>query len=497
MATLSACMIVRDEAELLPECLASLQGCVDEVCIVDTGSKDGSVRLARAAGARVREQPWTQDFSAARNASLAMARGAWILVIDADERLEPGSADALRGALADADALAYSVNLRDKHLGPEGPWTPLARLFRNGRGVRYQRPVHESIMDSLFELGQTSLANSGVRLLHLGYEPELVKSRSKHARNLEIMRLRAADVPGDLYNVHKLLMTLPQRADAERRELGQVAAVALEKLGVHGRAELPFAAQLSDAMIADSIWAGDVIGATQRLSGAFNEQPLCAEFALRAADLARRTGDFESARRTLKYIHEGGEFTRLFELQAMFRARVRVCELQLEEDGAENAMLAEYSGPLTPELHCAEIRRLLRDGDRGRAGRELARVRLAHAEHDEVLLLCGEWAWADGQFDMAMTQLRAVAPACTAGHRAALWLAVAAAARAEVQANAFPVADTAAQAWVEVMRGLHGKPALPAPTWEVHSRASLAPWRRRLELELGRAVRAIEAHQFG
>ena len=89
---ISLCMIVRDEREDLPRLLASVQGLVDEICIVDTGSTDGTPEIARAAGARVESFAWCADFAAARNQSLAMATGDWVLVLDADEAIEDPAA---------------------------------------------------------------------------------------------------------------------------------------------------------------------------------------------------------------------------------------------------------------------------------------------------------------------------------------------------------------------------------------------------------------------
>ena len=74
---LSVCMIVRDEAEALPATLASLRVPADELVVVDTGSRDATREIARRAGARVLEEPWRDDFAAARNAALTAARGRW------------------------------------------------------------------------------------------------------------------------------------------------------------------------------------------------------------------------------------------------------------------------------------------------------------------------------------------------------------------------------------------------------------------------------------
>ena len=98
---LSVCMIVRDEAEALPETLARLAPPVEELVVVDTGSRDRTREIAREAGARVIDFPWRDDFAAARNAGLEAARGRFGLALDADERVEPESWSRVAAFLAE------------------------------------------------------------------------------------------------------------------------------------------------------------------------------------------------------------------------------------------------------------------------------------------------------------------------------------------------------------------------------------------------------------
>lgn len=144
-------MIARDEEERLPECLRSLDFC-DEVVVVDSGSVDGTREIAREAGARVVENPW-RGFAAQRNVALDHAGGSWVLEIDADERVSPQLARAVRALLDEPpDGVRMAaLPMRDVFLGrPLGPSARYPRyrhrLFRHG-AFRHDesRSVHEGL----------------------------------------------------------------------------------------------------------------------------------------------------------------------------------------------------------------------------------------------------------------------------------------------------------------------------------------------------------------
>ena len=84
---LSVCMIVKNEERFLGQCLASVKDIADELIVIDTGSTDRTIEIAREHGAQVGYFEWCNDFAAARNASIAAATGDWILFLDADEEL--------------------------------------------------------------------------------------------------------------------------------------------------------------------------------------------------------------------------------------------------------------------------------------------------------------------------------------------------------------------------------------------------------------------------
>ena len=181
-------MIVRNEVAVLGRCLDSVAGLVDEAVVVDTGSTDGTIEAALARGARVVRSTWEGDFSRARNLSLAQARGRWILVLDADEYLEPGQRDALAALVAGEDARggppARAFTLVQKSTsdgGRSGLLVSIIRLFPNRPGIRFAWPVHEQVATSLQREG-VPVADAGVTLLHTGYA-DPARNRLKQERN--------------------------------------------------------------------------------------------------------------------------------------------------------------------------------------------------------------------------------------------------------------------------------------------------------------------------
>lgn len=180
----------------------------------------------------------------------AMATGDWIFVIDADERLRAETGPALLRAAAAPDRLGYFVVRED--LRPEGPPTELAilRLFRNRPDIRYRRPVHEDVMDNLIALGAGVPEDSGVRLEHVGYLPEILQTRDKHARNLKILQRRFKEAPDDLYNAYKLAVTLPSSARSEKRNVFATAHRRIASMPAGTLGELPFLPRFFNAYAA-------------------------------------------------------------------------------------------------------------------------------------------------------------------------------------------------------------------------------------------------------
>jgi hypothetical protein len=151
-ARLSACVIARNEEQRLPDCLASVGFC-HEIVLVDSGSTDATIEIARVAGAHVVEQPWL-GFAAQRNVALDHATGDWVLEIDADERVSPQLRGEIESFLADPpDGVELAgLPLREiflgRALGPSAKYPKYRhRLLRRG-SYRHDeaRTVHEGFI---------------------------------------------------------------------------------------------------------------------------------------------------------------------------------------------------------------------------------------------------------------------------------------------------------------------------------------------------------------
>jgi glycosyltransferase involved in cell wall biosynthesis len=147
--SLSVAMIAMNEAANLPRTLASLAW-ASEIVIVDSGSTDATLEIARQAGVRVFEEPW-KGYSAQKNSAIAHATGDWILSLDADEEVSPALAREIQALLAGEPSFgAYRIPRLNHFLGKPlrhgGYWPdPKLRLFRKGSAQFEERPVHETL----------------------------------------------------------------------------------------------------------------------------------------------------------------------------------------------------------------------------------------------------------------------------------------------------------------------------------------------------------------
>lgn len=149
MKTLSLVMIVKNEEEVLGRCLASVKDIVDEIIVVDTGSKDSTKQIAVASGAIVFDYEWNGHFAEARNFALSHARTDWILVLDADEYISNECKDSIRDLIQNGNAIGR-IKVINKFRGTDGEsyaHVYISRLFP--RGISYSGRIHEQLDSSL------------------------------------------------------------------------------------------------------------------------------------------------------------------------------------------------------------------------------------------------------------------------------------------------------------------------------------------------------------
>jgi len=217
--TLALSMIVKNAERDLPGCLASVHGVVNEIVVADTGSSDSSMEIAVRAGAKVLSIPWENDFAKARNRSLAQVHADWVLMLDADEHLDPAASSLLPALLFKKEIAGYQVPIRnyldslakkvwDRPAKPNDSTYPPARphpayvehenvrLFRRDPAIYFTGRVHETVGYRILETNK-KLGAAPFCIHHFG----MLVAESVMAQKLlayrDMGRLKLAETPND------------------------------------------------------------------------------------------------------------------------------------------------------------------------------------------------------------------------------------------------------------------------------------------------------------
>jgi glycosyltransferase involved in cell wall biosynthesis len=277
----SLCMIVRDEAASLARCLASAAAAVDEIVVVDTGSRDDGVAVARAHGANVIEAPWTDDFAAARNVALEHTGGAWVLTLDADETLTADAARTLRTAIGEAGAPALRLPIEE--LGPSNEVEAVhfaVRLFRRLPAHRWQRAVCERLTAPATEY-------AALPIRHHGYADRVVRY-AKLDRNRMLLERAVAATPADA--------ELRQRLASTMLALGDPYAAAAHAEAALRRTRSTMTGLLAiDTLARARFAAGDLAGAMNACRTALALRPDWIDPRLVLAEASQRAGRIDDA----------------------------------------------------------------------------------------------------------------------------------------------------------------------------------------------------------
>ncbi len=221
--TISLCMIAKNEEAWIARALGSVKSIISEAIVVDTGSSDKTKQIAAAQGARVFDFIWCDDFSVARNFSLAQASSEWILVLDADEVIAQQNLAELQ-SLCSNESFCYRFYQRHYTSDPRlSGFRPCAgefpelekgqpgffesgcvRLFPNFQGIEYRGAVHELVEHSIWEMKRHEILESSIRIHHYGHSAEVKKVKNKSAIYTPLGTKKTELTPQDWKNFFEL-----------------------------------------------------------------------------------------------------------------------------------------------------------------------------------------------------------------------------------------------------------------------------------------------------
>lgn len=420
---LSLCMIVKNEEEMLPDFLSATAGLYDELCVVDTGSTDETIPLLRQREVRLEQRPWDDDFAAARNASLALATGDWVLFLDADERPDAEVFASVRAVIQDDSVGAASLWFENLLPGGQRNTMPLLRLFRSDPRIRFRHRIHEDITAAIEEflatetLRHVTLAG---KVTHLGYLRERAQTKDKKSRDVALLRRCLEEDPEDHYSRFKLIESARYWQD---RALWQRESAVLSGLlrenpdapilrGPHGP-ELV-------VLLADGLFPGepraalDVVEEWSALG--VHGPPLW----LRRAQLLEVLGNMEEA--TASYERCLASARLRDREQMKTRAHLGLSRVALARGaldvGAAHAHAAVAENPRDLEALVASLSFAGLTGGSVRVNEVAAQHRARYGDDDTLEEALGEQSLLSGAFERAVMHLRRAAGDAPTGRRA-------------------------------------------------------------------------------
>lgn len=191
---ISACYIVKNEAKNLVKSIKSLKNQVNEIVVVDTGSTDNTIIVARKLGAKVYSFLWQDDFSKARNYALSKAQGDWLILLDADEYFTAKTAGNIRKIIRQAkqiDGLLVQLVNFDVDKAEVQNYFNALRIVKKQAGLHYEGMIHEELkLSSDNTMKLTQVPANMLEIYHTGYATSV--SQQKIKRNLQMLQQAVA-----------------------------------------------------------------------------------------------------------------------------------------------------------------------------------------------------------------------------------------------------------------------------------------------------------------
>jgi glycosyltransferase involved in cell wall biosynthesis len=181
--SLALCMMVKNEQQYLPYCLASIHKFCNEIIVVDTGSTDKTVEIAEAFGAYVIHAPWKNDFALIRNIAQSPATSDWIIWLDGDEVLSDSGIKKIKQQLLNDNTADFFLcprvnfwhSLKAAFCYPDSQY----KIYRNNIGLKWRGKIHEKIYDDQNPYHRKRLKQTDVHTFHYAYvkSPEEIKKK--------------------------------------------------------------------------------------------------------------------------------------------------------------------------------------------------------------------------------------------------------------------------------------------------------------------------------
>jgi tetratricopeptide (TPR) repeat protein len=293
--TLSLCMIVKDEEEMLPGCLEPLRGVVDEMIVVDTGSTDRTVEIAESYGATVVHFPWNGSFADARNASIEAASGDWLIYLDADEHMEADDARHLRALLGRTWREGFYL-VETNYTGGSDAGSAVThmalRVWRNRPQYRFAGRIHEQKTHTMPTYLPERFETTRIRVRHYGYLNQRMAAKDKSRRNIQLLEQEAQEsrTPFTDYNLGSEYIVLGDHA-AARLHLDRSWAALREQ----GLESVGYAPLLVSRAARARREVGDFDAAVAAVEEGLARFPDHTDLVLEAALTARSRGDLRQA----------------------------------------------------------------------------------------------------------------------------------------------------------------------------------------------------------
>lgn len=204
---ISQCIIVKNEENSVRNCLSHLQSIVDEQIVVDTGSTDRTVEIAKSLGAKVFHFEWIDDFSAARNYALDKAKGDWVIFLDCDEYFSKDSVPLIRKCIKDygehknvEGLISDFINIKSNGEIISTAKNISSRIYKRKSYIRYKNKIHETLVNKNRTDESPVLVDVSniLKIFHTGYDKEIVKEKNKNERNIELLKRELEKDPANI-----------------------------------------------------------------------------------------------------------------------------------------------------------------------------------------------------------------------------------------------------------------------------------------------------------